>query len=132
VAQLSCPDMRLPLLYALSYPERWESTLPRLDLAKLASLHFEPPDPDRSPGLAAARHALALGGTAPAVLNAADEEAVGLFLKGAIRYGDLIPLVDEVLGQHAPVRPLTVEAIHVADRWARERVLDLAHSRSRT
>jgi len=132
VAQLSCPDMRLPLLYALSYPERWESALPRLDLAKLASLQFEPPDPDRSPGIAVARHALALGGTAAAVLNAADEEAVGLFLKGAIRYGDLIPLVDEVLGAHLPVRPLTLEAIHAADRWARERMLDLAATRSRT
>src|SRR5262249_48193972 len=95
VGQLSCPDMRLPLLYALSHPDRWESALPRLDLTKLASLQFEPPDPDRSPGLAAARHALTLGGTAPAVLNAADEEAVGLFLKGAIRYGELVPLVDE-------------------------------------
>jgi len=132
VAQLSCPDMRLPLLYALTYPERWESALPRLDLAKLAALEFEPPDPERSPGLAVARHALAQGGTAAAVLNAADEEAVGLFLRGAIRYGDLIPMVDEVLGAHAPVRPLTLEAIHAADRWARERVSDLAGSRGRT
>jgi len=132
VAQLSCPDMRLPLLYALTYPERWESALPRLDLAKLASLEFEPPDPERSPGLAVARRALAQGGTAAAVLNAADEEAVGLFLRGAIRYGDLIPMVDEVLGAHTSVWPLTLEAIHAADRWARERVSDLAGSRGRT
>lgn len=132
VAQLSCADMRLPLLYALSFPERWESDLPRLDLAKLASLQFEPPDPERSPGLAVARRALVAGGTATAVLNAADEEAVSLFLRGAIRYGDLIPLVDEVLGEHAPVRPVTLDAIAAADRWARERVLDLAAGRSRT
>jgi 1-deoxy-D-xylulose-5-phosphate reductoisomerase len=132
VAQLSCPDMRLPLLYALSDPERWESTLPRLDLARIGSLHFEAPDPARSPGLGLARRALVLGGTAPAVLNAADEEAVRLFLKGAIAYGDLIRLVDEVLDAHAAIQPLTLNAIETADRWARERVLDLAASRGRT
>ena len=132
VAQLSCPDMRLPILYALSDPERWESSLPRLDLARLGSLHFEAPDPARCPGLELARRALALGGTAPAVLNAADEEAVRLFLKGAIAYGNLVRLVDEVLGAHAVVWPLTLEAIETANRWARERVIDLAASRSRT
>jgi 1-deoxy-D-xylulose-5-phosphate reductoisomerase len=129
IAQLSCPDMRLPLLYALSYPERWGSSLPRLELGSLRSLDFEPPDPARCPGLALARKALAKGGTAPAVLNAADEEAVRLFLQKAIGFGDLTALVDEVLDAHRPEPPLTLESIEKADQWARARLLDAAASR---
>jgi len=131
VAQLSRPDMRLPLLYALSYPERWSSTLPRLDLAALQGLEFEAPDPTRSPGLDLARKALALGGTAPAALNAADEEAVRLFLAGAIGFEDLTRLVDEVLSEHRPVAVTDLAAVWSADRWARARLTDLAASRSR-
>jgi len=131
IAQLSCPDMRLPLLYALSFPERWTSSLPRLDLAKLGSLAFEAPDPARSPGLALARRALERGGTTPAVLNAADEEAVQLFLKGVIGFTDLTRLVGEVLDAHAPEGPLTLESIAAADRWARSRLADLAASKAR-
>jgi 1-deoxy-D-xylulose-5-phosphate reductoisomerase len=123
--------MRLPLLYALSFPERWTSSLPRLDLARLGSLAFEAPDPARSPGLALARHALERGGTTPAVLNAADEEAVQLFLKGVIGFTDLTRLVDEVLNEHVPAGPLTLESIAAADRWARARLADLAASRTR-
>lgn len=127
VAQLSMPDMRLPLLYALSYPERWSSALPRLTVADLAALSFEPPDPSRSPGLTLARRALATGGVAPAVLNAADEEAVRLFLGRKIRFGDLMPLVGEVLASHRPsTDPLTLESIQEADRWARGRLLEAA------
>jgi 1-deoxy-D-xylulose-5-phosphate reductoisomerase len=129
VAQLSRPDMRLPLLYALSYPERWSSELPRLTVADLGALSFEPPDPTRSPGLTLARRALATGGVAPAMLNAADEEAVRLFLGRKIRFGDLIPLVEEVLTSHRPsADPLTLESIQAADRWARGRLLEAAAS----
>lgn len=130
VAQLSCPDMRLPLLYALSYPERWTSTLPRLDLRAIGSLTFEAPDPARSPGLQLARRALATGGTAPAVLNAADEEAVRLFLARKIRFSDLMPLVDEVLQAHRPSGALTLESIAAADAWARTRLAEAAAARS--
>ena len=127
VAQLSRPDMRLPLLYALSYPERWSSELPRLTAADLSTLSFEPPDPERSPGLTLARRALATGGVAPAILNAADEEAVRLFLGRKLRFGDLMPLVEEVLSSHRPTRaPLTLESIQDADRWARARLLEAA------
>ncbi len=133
LAQLSVPDMRLPLLYALSVPDRWTSKLPRLDLANLASLTFEAPDPARCPGLTLARRALDSGGTAPAVLNAADEEAVRLFLDRKIRFGDLMPLVEEVLRAHAPVNaPLTLESILEADRWARGRLHEAAAPTSRT
>jgi len=130
VAQLSCPDMRLPLLYALAYPERWGSALPRLDLAALGSLTFEAPDPARSPGLGLARRALATGNTAPTVLNAADEEAVRLFLSHRIRFTDIMPLVEEVLSEHAPAGALTLDSIRAADGWARARLLDLAAARS--
>ena len=131
VAQLSRPDMRLPLLYAMSYPERWSSSLPRLDVAALQGLEFEAPDPARSPGLGLARKALALGGTAPAALNAADEEAVRLFLAGAIGFEDLTRFVDEVLSEHRPEPVTDLEAVRSADRWARSRLADLAASRSR-
>ncbi|TMQ64033.1 MAG: 1-deoxy-D-xylulose-5-phosphate reductoisomerase [Candidatus Eisenbacteria bacterium] len=131
VAQLSRPDMRLPLLYAMSYPERWSSSLPRLDVTALQGLEFEAPDPARSPGLGLARKALALGGTAPAALNAADEEAVRLFLAGAIGFEDLTRLVDEVLDEHRPAAVTDLEAVRSADRMARSRLTDLAASRSR-
>ncbi len=130
LAQLSCPDMRLPLLYALGYPERWASALQPLDLASLGTLTFEAPDPARSPGIALARRALATGGTAPAVLNAADEEAVRLFLARKIRYVDLMPLIEEVLAAHVPKGALTMEGIQEADTWARARLLDAAAARS--
>ena len=132
VAQLSMPDMRLPLLYALSFPDRWSSELPRLGLENLASLTFESPDPKRSPGLTLARRALMTGGTAPAVLNAADEEAVRLFLDRKIRFGDLMPLVEEVLRAHPEeAAPVTLESIRAADRWARARLLEAASSVTR-
>ncbi len=129
VAQLSMPDMRLPLLHALSHPDRWASDLPRLTLPDLKTLSFEPPDPKRCPGLTLARRALTTGGEAPAVLNAADEEAVRLFLGRRIRFGDLMPLVEEVLSAHRPSgKPPTLDTIHEADRWARARLLESAAS----
>jgi len=131
VAQLSVPDMRLPLLYALTYPERCPSALPRLDLAHVGSLHFEAPDPKRAPGLALARRALERGGTAPAVLNGADEEAVRLFLERKIRFGDVTRLVGEVLDAHTPVAATTLEAVEAADGWARARLHEAAASRLR-
>ncbi len=132
LAQLSMPDMRLPLLHALSYPERWVSDLPRLNVADLGPLSFERPDPARSPGLALARRALTTGATAPAVLNAADEEAVRLFLERKIRFGDLMPLVEEVLSAHRPAAAeLTLGSILEADRWARGRLLEAASHMTR-
>lgn len=131
VAQLSCADMRIPIVCALSDPERWPSTLPRLDLASVGDLRFEAPEPARSPGLALARRALAAGGTSPAVLNAADEEAVRLFLERTIGFGEITRLVGEVLDEHRPVGALSLDAVHAADRWARARLLDLAAARSR-
>ena len=126
VAQLSVPDMRLPLLYALTEPERWTASLPRLDLAKVGSLQFEAPEAPRAPGLALARRAMERGGTAPAVLNAADEEAVRLFLDRTIRFGDIPRLVGQVLEAHEPVPATSLDTIEGADRWARARLHEAA------
>jgi 1-deoxy-D-xylulose-5-phosphate reductoisomerase len=129
VAQLSVPDMRLPLLYALAHPARWTSTLPRLDLAGVGTLQFEAADPARAPGLALARRALDAGGTSPAVLNGADEEAVRLFLARKIRFGDITRLVGEVLDAHDPRAADSLESVEAADRWARARLQEVATPR---
>ena len=98
VAQCSLPDMRLPIAFALGYPERWAQTaVPTLDLAALGRLTFEPPDLRRFPCLGLAYHAAELGGLAPARLNAADEVAVGRFLSGDIGFADIPRLLTHVV-----------------------------------
>jgi 1-deoxy-D-xylulose-5-phosphate reductoisomerase len=125
-AQLSYPDMRLPIQYALSYPDRIANPrLPRLDWSNLGSLTFEQPDLDRFPCLRLAVEAGKKGGTCPAVLGAADEVAVELFLSQRIRLVDIAHLVERVLEQHRVVEHPSLEEIMAADAWARERVLKL-------
>lgn len=119
IAQLGLPDMRLPILYALAYPERLPSGAPPLRLADVASLHFAAPDEQRFPALRLAREAGIAGGTYPTVLSAADEVAVESFLSGAVRFVDIPAIVDRVLGRHDPSREVTVESIAAADAWAR-------------
>ena len=120
-AQLSPPDMRLPIQYALSHPERWDNeTLPRLDLAQSGRLDFEPPDYNRFPCLALALEAGKKGGTYPAVLCSAGESAVEFFLAGQIKFTDIATVIEEVLAAHQPTaRPLLAEIME-ANRWARE------------
>ena len=121
VAQLSTPDMILPVQYAMSFPERWERETPVCRLPDWKALVFEEPDPERFPSLAVARKALERGGIAPAALNAADEVAVDAFLGGRIRFLDIVPLVSRVV-ESMPLRPAhSVEAIAAADTDARER-----------
>ena len=123
-AQLSYPDMRLPIQYALSYPDRIANPqLPRLDWSNLSSLTFEQPDFGRFPCLRLAIEAGKNGGTCPAVLGAADEVAVELFLSQRIRLVDIAHLVEQVLEQHQKVAHPSVEEVMAADAWARERVL---------
>jgi 1-deoxy-D-xylulose-5-phosphate reductoisomerase len=125
-AQLSYPDMRLPIQYALSYPERIANPrLPRLDWANLSSLTLAQPDPDKFPCLRLAIEAGKKGGTCPAVLSAADEVAVELFLSERIRFVDMARIVERVLEQHQGVAHPGLEEIMAADAWARERVLKL-------
>jgi 1-deoxy-D-xylulose-5-phosphate reductoisomerase len=126
-AQLSYPDMRLPIQYALTYPERLPNPeLPRLNWNNLRSLTFEQPDFDRFPCLKLAIEAGRKGGTYPTVLSSADEIAVELFLSGRIRFTDIARLVERALQQHKPVAQPTLEEILAVDTWAREKASQLA------
>ena len=126
-AQLSYPDMRLPIQYALSYPERLANPkLPRLDWEASKKLTFEPPDLDTFPCLKLAIEAGKMGGTYPAVLCAADEVAVELFLSQLINFIDIAGLVEQALQEHQAISHPAVEEIMAADAWAREKVMQLA------
>ncbi len=128
IAQISPNDMRFPILYALTHPERVPAPMPKLDLASLGRLELEPLDTRRYPAVPLAYAALRAGGTAPAVLNAANEVAVAAFLEGKIPYRSLVPVVERVLAEH-PVSPAsTLEAVLEADREARRRAADLVAS----
>lgn len=119
LAQLSITDMGLPILYALTYPERLPNHFPTLDLATVARLTFEEVDHDRFPCLGYACAAARAGGTAPVVLNAANEVAVGLFLQEAIPFTAIPRLIAEALDRH-PVRPVrSVEEVLAADAEVR-------------
>jgi 1-deoxy-D-xylulose-5-phosphate reductoisomerase len=130
-ALLSPPDMRLPIQYALTCPERIETPLPRLQLEAMGTLAFERPDRRRFPCLDMAYDALARGGTAPAVLSAADEVAVGAFLDRRIRFGDIHPILSSVLALQRPTDAGSLGAVLDADRWARgetEQIIARRHS----
>jgi 1-deoxy-D-xylulose-5-phosphate reductoisomerase len=101
LAQLAAPDMRTPIAYALSWPDRAQVSTPRLDLAKTAQLQFEAPDLTRFPALGLARAALEAGGAAPALLNAANETAVAAFLERRIGFLDIARVVETVLERHS-------------------------------
>ena len=125
-AQLSQPDMRLPIQYALSYPERLDNRqLPRLDWSDIKDLSFEQPDLDTFPCLRLAIEAGNKGGTYPAVLCAADEVAVELFLSQRIKFTDIALLVAQTLEEHEAIAQPTLEEILAADAWARETVTRL-------
>jgi 1-deoxy-D-xylulose-5-phosphate reductoisomerase len=122
-AQLSYPDMRLPIQYALSYPERLaNSQLPRLEWESIKKLTFEPPDLDTFPCLRLAVEAGRRGETYPAVLCAADEAAVELFLAQGIKFTDIARLVGQALEEHQAIAHPTLEEILAADSWARQKV----------
>ena len=125
-AQLSHPDMRLPIQYALSYPERFPNPqLPRLDWSDIKNLSFEQPDFDTFPCLKLAIEAGMKGGTYPAVLCAADEAAVKFFLSRRIKFTDIAWLVEQTLETHEVILRPTLEEITTADTWAREKVTHL-------
>ena len=126
LAQFGVHDMRLPIQYALTYPERKPAPHLALNLAALGSLEFHAPDLDRFPALSIARQAGIAGGTYPAVLSGADEIAVRAFMAGDIRFLQITEIVEKVLSQHQPIyRDLSLEAIAEADEWARRQALRL-------
>jgi 1-deoxy-D-xylulose-5-phosphate reductoisomerase len=119
LAQIGPHDMRLPIQYALTYPERLPGVAAPLDLRTMGALDFEPPDPVRFPCLAYARAALRQGGTAPAALNAANEVAVESFLGGRIGFTEIPRLVRTILDHHRPRPAVSLEAVLEADGEAR-------------
>ncbi len=126
-AQLACPDMRLPIQYAICFPGRLPNPgLPRVDLGKIQHLSFEPVDIDRFPCLRLALYAGKLGGTYPAALCAADETAVELFLSHRIRFVDIAALVEEVLGSHQSTDNPSMDDIMSADVWARKHAMSVS------
>ncbi len=119
VAQMSPNDMRFPILYALTWPERVPTPLPKLDLETLGKLEFFPCDEQRYPAVRLAYAALEAGGTAPAVLNAANEVAVQAFLDGRLSYPAVVEVVARVLGNHRPEALSSVAQALEWDEWAR-------------
>lgn len=122
IAQLSPPDMRTPIQYALTYPERAQGISRRLDLTQAFKLHFEPPDPDRFPALRVAYDVASRGGTLGAVMNAANEAAVAAFTDGLIPFGEISRLVQLTISQHCLQAQPTLDDLLEADRWARQAV----------
>jgi 1-deoxy-D-xylulose-5-phosphate reductoisomerase len=122
LAQLGAPDMRIPIAYALTWPERLATPARRLDLAALARLDFEAPDPARFPALRLAREALEAGGAAPIVLNAANEVAVESFLGGAIRFTDIARIVEDALSESGLAAPGSIDDVLEIDRRTRASV----------
>lgn len=120
VAQMSMPDMRIPIAQAIFSPERLPIEAPRLDLGQIGSLTFEAPDTERFPCLIHAKDAMREGGTAPAVLNAANEMAVASFLSGASQFMDIPDVVGATLAAHENMEADDLGTILEADRWARE------------
>lgn len=123
IAQLSPPDMKLPIQYALSHPRRLDGPARRLDFRLGLRLDFEPPDPVRFPAVRLGHEAAARGGTAGAVLNAANEEAVGAFLAGKMRFTGIADVCARVLDGHAYQADPSLDDIRRLDAWARQEVV---------
>ncbi len=119
IAQLSYSDMCFPIQYAVTWPDRVPNTLPPLDFSKLSKLEFFPPRYDEFPALKLARRAGETGGTLPAVMNAANEVAVGAFLDRQLRFPQIWQVVEQVMDRHTPVAHPDLNAILQADQWAR-------------
>jgi 1-deoxy-D-xylulose-5-phosphate reductoisomerase len=132
LAQLGVTDMRIAIQYALTYPERWQSPLPSLDIYRMPKLEFFAPDPDKFRCLGLAYRALKSGGTAPAVLNAANEVAVDAFLGRRIPFQEIPEIIRSVMDEHLPQEASTLETILEADAWARKTALAFSRTAART
>jgi 1-deoxy-D-xylulose-5-phosphate reductoisomerase len=120
LAQMSICDMRLPIQYALSFPERWPSTLPRVEWVNRSGLQFFEPDAHRFPCLRLALEAARRGGSACAVLSAANDVAVRAFLREELAFSEIPPIIEETLSRHDERPHPTLEEILAADQWARQ------------
>ena len=120
IAQLGSTDMRLPIQYAFSYPERWASTISPLNLASCGSLEFEKPDLESFPCLRLAYRALEAGGGYPVVLNAANEVAVAAFLEGALGFTSIPRLIEQALEAYTGIPANSIDEVRTLDSWARQ------------
>ncbi|VBB69442.1 1-deoxy-D-xylulose 5-phosphate reductoisomerase [invertebrate metagenome] len=130
LAQLGSPDMRTPLAFALGWPARIPAPAPRLDLAAVATLTFEVPDPKRFPALQLARQVLRTGGAAPTIFNAANEVAVQKFLAGKIGFLDITDIVAYTLDELAPASPGSLDEVIAVDGQARQVARDFSRAAS--
>ena len=130
LAHLGYPDMRVPISYALHYPDRVEVPLPALDFVALGALTFEAPDLDTFPSLRLAREAGIAGGTAPCTLNAANEVAVHAFLAGRLSFTAIAEVIEETLAELAPKQVHSFETLTRADALAREFANELVNERA--
>jgi len=133
LAQLGMPDMRTPIAYALAWPRRMAAPSARLDLAQIGQLTFEAPDLKRFPALSLAREALRTGGSAPTVLNAANEVAVAAFLAGRIAFPDMVALTDAILAQSSGLGapPAGLAEVYELDRMTRIRAEEMVQKTGR-
>jgi 1-deoxy-D-xylulose-5-phosphate reductoisomerase len=125
IAQLSHPDMKGPISYALSYPERFGDVLPGLNLAEIRELTFEEPDREKYPSLDLTFRALNEGGTMPCVFNAANEVAVEAFLDEKISFTDITKTVAVTMDSHKADKYETIEEVLAASEWAKERAREI-------
>jgi 1-deoxy-D-xylulose-5-phosphate reductoisomerase len=126
IAQLGVTDMRLPIQYALSFPDRWPAPLAPLDLTRTGPLEFEPPDHAAFPCLALAYRALEAPGTLPVVLNAANEVAVERFLDGRVGFPSIARIIEGAMDAHRGESVRTLAEVRALDSWARQYSQELA------
>jgi 1-deoxy-D-xylulose-5-phosphate reductoisomerase len=129
IAQLGVTDMRLPIQYAISYPDRWDGPVPFLDLMRTGTLTFEPADTDAFPCLGLAYRALEAERSLPIVLNAANEVAVAAFLDGLLGFTDIPRVIADTMDAHAAASTTTLDAVRQIDQWARAHAAELVVSR---
>jgi len=127
LAQLSIPDMRYAIQFAMTYPNRLDGKLPGMSLSDIASLNFCEPDIERFPALRLAKESIDVAGTLPTVMNAANEEAVAMFLEDRIKFCHIWEIVEKVMEEHNAVHDLTIEAVFEAEDWARRRASEIAN-----
>jgi 1-deoxy-D-xylulose-5-phosphate reductoisomerase len=126
IAQLGVTDMQLPIQYAFSYPDRWTTRLPSLDLARAGTLEFQEPDTTAFPCLALAYRALRAGGSLPIVLNAANEVAVARFLEGRLGFTAIPQVIEQTMNAHEPSAVRRLAEVRSVDAWARDYSLEIA------
>jgi len=120
IAQLGVTDMRLPIQYAFSYPDRWNGPIPPLDLVRAGRLDFDVPDTVAFPCLRLAYRALEADRSLPVVLNAANEIAVARFLEGRVSFPSIAEIIERTMDAHVPAEMASLAAVRAVDQWARE------------